>query len=73
MKKSQTEPTTARNLQEKFDRGEDVLDYFDVSKARVIRPAADSRAKPKPGYVTRRNSGRRAVVREKTARYRGKK
>ena len=36
MKKSQGEPTTARNLEGKFDRGEDVLDYFDVRKARLI-------------------------------------
>jgi hypothetical protein len=72
MKKSQAEPTTAKNLEEngalreprhgrrvgittwaeclavercgkqlryKFDEGDDVLDYFDVRKARVIRPA----------------------------------
>jgi len=32
MKKSQGEATTAKNLEEKFDRGEDVLDYFDVGK-----------------------------------------
>jgi hypothetical protein len=38
MKKSQAEATTAKNLEEKFDRGEDVLDYFDVRKARVINP-----------------------------------
>jgi hypothetical protein len=33
MKKSQANPTTAGNLEEKFDRGEDVFDYFDVRKA----------------------------------------
>ena len=38
MKKSQDEATTAKNLEEKFDRGDDVLDYFDVRKARVIKP-----------------------------------
>jgi len=38
MKKSQAESTTAKNLEEKFDRGEDVLDYFNARKARVIRP-----------------------------------
>jgi hypothetical protein len=26
--------TTAGNLEDKFDRGKDVLDYFDLSKAR---------------------------------------
>jgi hypothetical protein len=36
MRKSQDKVTTAKNLEEKFDRGEDVLDYFDVRKARVI-------------------------------------
>ena len=30
--------TTAENLVAKFDNGEDVLDYFDASKARVIYP-----------------------------------
>jgi hypothetical protein len=34
MKKSQAESTTAKNLEEKFDRGEDVLDYFNARKAR---------------------------------------
>ena len=36
MKKSQADPTTAGNLEDEFDRGEDLLDYFDVRKARVI-------------------------------------
>jgi hypothetical protein len=35
MKKSRAEPTPTENLEEKFDRGEDVLDYFDLSKAHV--------------------------------------
>jgi len=38
MKKSQAEPTTAKNLEDKFDGGEEVLDYFEVTKARVINP-----------------------------------
>ena len=38
MKRSQAEPTTAKNLEDKFDRGEEVLDYFEVTKARVINP-----------------------------------
>jgi hypothetical protein len=29
--------TTAQNLEEKIDQGEVVLDYFDLSKAQVIR------------------------------------
>ena len=38
MKRSQAKPTTAKNLEDKFDRGEEVLDYFEVTKARVINP-----------------------------------
>ena len=30
-----TRPTTAENLEEKFDAGEDVLDYFDLDRAFV--------------------------------------
>lgn len=71
MKKSQAEPTTAKNLEEKFDRGEEVLDYFDAPKARVIAAQAKgSAAKAKFAYPVPQNS--RNVVREKSARY-GKK
>jgi len=74
MKKSQGEATTAKNLEEKFDRGEDVLDYFDVREARVIDPQSKgSAAKGKVAYPVKRNSKRPAVVREKAARYRNKK
>jgi hypothetical protein len=73
MKKSQTEKTTAKNLEEKFDRGEDVLDYFDVRKARVIGPSSGSGTKKKWDYPVKRMSDRRAVVREKSTRYRKKK
>ena len=74
MKKSQGNATTAKNLEEKFDRGEDVLDYFDVRKARVIDPQAKgSAAKAKFAYPIKRNAKRPAVVREKPARYRKKK
>src|SRR5262249_35856418 len=59
-------------VEEKFDRGEDVLDYFDVSKARVIRPPSKSIAKTKVGWPPKSNSERRAVVREKSVRYRKK-
>ena len=75
MKKSQGEATTAKNLVEgKFDRGEDVLDYFDVRKAHVIDPQSKGwAAKGKVAYPVKRNSKRPAVVREKPARYRSKK
>jgi hypothetical protein len=75
MKKSRANPTTTKNLEEKFDRGENVLDYFDVRKARVVDPQGKrSVAKGKFGYSVQRNSNRRpAVVREKSARFRKKK
>ena len=73
MKKSQGEVTTAKNLEEKFDQGDDVLDYFDVRKARVIRPQSKGSAKAKFAYPVKRNSKRPAVVREKSPRYRTKK
>jgi hypothetical protein len=72
MKKSQSEPTNAQNLEEKFDRGEDVLDYFDASKARVIQAETKSEVKAKSEYEPKRNLHRRAVVREKSPPY-GKK
>jgi hypothetical protein len=74
MKESQANPTTAKNLEDKFDRGEDVLDYFDVSKARVIDPQSKGpAATAKFAYPVKRNPKRPAAVREKSARYRNKK
>ena len=74
MPRSQDKRTTAENLEKKFDRGEDVLDYFDVRKARVMRPESkESTAKAKLTYSAKRNSHRRAAVREKSARYSKKK
>jgi hypothetical protein len=71
MKKSQTEPTTAKNLEEKFEGGEDVLDYFDVPKARIISPESDAASTGAPAYSEKHVSG--TVVRENSARYRKKK
>ena len=70
-----------KQLRYKFDRGEDVLDYFDVRKARVIDPQSKgSAAKGKFAYPKLKQSaachaeaGRRRAVREKSARYRKKK
>ena len=74
MKKSQAEPTTAKNLEDKFDRGEEVLDYFDVRKTRVINPQSKGSADTgKFAYPVERNFKRPTVVREKPARYRNKK
>ena len=73
MKKSHADETTAENLEEKFDRGEDVLDYFEVAKARVISPRSKGSAvKTKFAHPAKRNSDRPAAVREKSARYRKK-
>ena len=74
MPRSQDKRTTAENLEEKFDRGEDVLDYFDVRKARVINPRSKgSVVKTEFAHPAKRNTDRRAAVREKSARYRSKK
>jgi hypothetical protein len=75
MPKSHIDPTTAKNLEDKFDRGEDVLDYFDLRKARVVSPRGKRSAdKGKFAYSVKRNSNQRpAVVREKSARFRKKK
>jgi hypothetical protein len=75
MKNSAREATTVKNLEEKFARGEEVLDYFDVRKARVVDPQVKkSAAKAKFAYPVKRNAKRRAVVvREKSARYSKKK
>jgi len=74
MKESQADQTTAKNLEERFDRGEEVLDYFDVRKARVINPRSNgSVLKTKFAYPAKRNSDRRAAVRQKSANYPKKK
>lgn len=56
MKKSEGEATTAKSLEEKFDRGEDVLEYFDVRKARVLDPQSKGSAKANFAYPVKRNS-----------------
>ncbi len=74
MKRSQADQTTAKNLEDKFDRAEEVLDYFEVTKARVINPRSKgSVVKTKSAHSAKRNSDRHAAVREKSARYRSKK
>jgi hypothetical protein len=64
MSKSQEKKTTAHNLEDKFDRGEDVLDYFDLRKARVVDPQSKTSDKEKFAYPVKRNAVRRAVVGE---------
>jgi hypothetical protein len=74
MPKSQNRKTTAENLEEKFEQGDDVLDYFDVRKAKVISPKAKAQAAAKKlSYLARGSSAGRALVREKSARYRKKR
>ena len=73
MPKAHDRKTTADNLEEKFDRGEDVLDYFDLRKARVVDPQSKVSDKEKFAYPVKGNSARRVVVREKSVRYRKKK
>jgi len=72
MKKSLANQTTAKNLQERFDRGEDVLDYFDLRKARLVDPQSNRNAKGKFPYPVKRTPKRTAVVREKSAHYQKK-
>ena len=63
MGSSQNKRTTPENLEGKFDRGEDVLDYFDVRKARVVDPQAkELGSKSEFAYPVKRNSKRRATV-----------
>jgi hypothetical protein len=74
MRKSQDKQTTAENLEQKFDRGEEVLDYFDLRKARVITPSSkESVNQTKFACPMKRNSKGVTVVREKSARYRKKR
>jgi hypothetical protein len=46
MPKQKARPTTAQNLEARFDAGEDVLDYFNLQKAKLInvpgKPASKS-------------------------------
>jgi hypothetical protein len=60
-------------LSDKFDRGEDVLDYFDLRKARVVDPQSKTSDEETFAYPRKQNAVRRAVVREKAARYRKKR
>ena len=72
MKKGRSKPTTADNLETKFDRGEEVLDYFDVENNRVIEPPSmRSAVKTRLSGACSENStsGRRIVVRESRANY----
>ena len=66
MKQSRAEATKAENLEAKFDRGEEVLDYFDARKARVILP---QKRRDGPRTLKREAVEKRAVVREQSGIY----
>ena len=61
MPKSHAKPTTAANLGAKFDAGQDVLDYFDLSTAKVILPTKDAARKPARPAVADQRRLRRAL------------
>ena len=73
MQESQDKRTTAENLEQKFGRGEDVLDYFDLRKARIVDPQSKVSDNEKFAYPVKQNSTRRVVIREKSVRDRKKK
>jgi hypothetical protein len=74
MKKLQNKQTTAENLEDKFDRGDDVLDYFQVREAHVVAsPAEKFGAKSKSAYVSKRGTPRRTAVAETVPPYRKKR
>jgi hypothetical protein len=74
MKKLPANPTTAENLEGKFDRGDDVLDYFDMREAHVVVSRAEQAgAKSKSAYASKRGTSRRAAVAETAPPYRKKR
>ncbi len=58
MKKPSVKATSAKNLEEKFDRGEEVLDYFDTRGAKVIHRSKSQ------SYVVKSGTEKPMVVRE---------
>ncbi len=65
MKKPPAETTNAENLQAKFDRGEDVLDYFDTPNAKVVPPQKRAPAK----YLVEHPAGKQSLVSEAAGSY----
>ena len=65
MKKTPAKPTTAGNLEAKFDRGEEVLDYFDDRAAKAI-PARNRAAAQ---YLVELPTEKVTVAREGSAVY----
>lgn len=65
MKKTPARPTDAENLEAKFDRGEDVLDYFDPAKARITLP----RSRAGTSYIIQSAAEEQVVVQEDPGAY----
>lgn len=61
-KKDSIEPTTAENLEEKFDNGEDVLDYFDTDVQRMNLDLPIWALKELDQEATRRGIARQALI-----------
>ena len=55
-------PTTAENLEEKFDAGEDVLDYFTVEVHRINLDLPAWALKELDREATRRGIARQALI-----------
>jgi hypothetical protein len=74
MRKPQPEPTTAANLEAKFNRGADVVDYFDVKTIRVVSPRgnASGSVRKEKASAAAKASPQKAVVRERSGRYRAR-
>jgi hypothetical protein len=77
MRKSQADGTTAQNLEAKFERGADVLDYFNVQSARLVRPqapaASSKNKKATSSDPAKFSSQQKAIVRDRAGRYRAQK
>jgi len=54
MPKTSAKPTTAENLEAKFDAGADVLDFFDLRSAKVVLPPKATPARTARGATTER-------------------
>lgn len=61
-KKNSTGPTTAENLEERFDNGEDVLDYFDTDVQRMNLDLPIWALKEIDREATRRGIARQALI-----------
>jgi hypothetical protein len=65
MKRSKAEPTSAENLEAKFDRGEEVIDYFETQKAKTILPQKRAPAQ----YLVELPAGKQTVAHEDSGAY----